>query len=80
MNILIVNQELNEVYLADEDILKIFELDLNLSLALKTSLNFSPIRNETSRINHMMLKTSLTEQLLVILTHTAMVYIYFPQS
>jgi WD40 repeat protein len=79
MNILSINEPLSELYLCNDSSLLIFSLSPTFSLTLKSTLSFPPFRNTDSRITHMLLSHSLTEPILVVLTNSSLIRIFYPQ-
>ena len=91
MNILAVNELLQEIYICDDNKLKVLQLSDNFHYFLKHTLTLedspsiqSSINNLhltiESRINHLHLTSYKSEQLLVLLTHSGLIFVYFPEN
>ena len=80
MNILEVNEELKEFYIADNDVLKIFSLEYNLEANLIHTFRMPAAHQVLSHINYIKRSKMGEEDLLILLTHSGVIFIYYPQN
>jgi hypothetical protein len=78
MSILAVNEELKEVYIADDNQLKVFNISYDQAVDLKNTFLLPPSRLINSRINNLMLSKLSEKCILVALTQSAMIFVFFP--
>jgi hypothetical protein len=80
MNILAVNEHLQEIYICDDNKLKVLDYPDNFHYSLKHTLTLEDSNSIESRINHLSLTRYKSEQLLILLTHSGLIFIYFPEN
>ena len=80
MNILGVIEDLQELYLCDENKLKVFSMSDTFKYTPKHTLVLEHSRGTESRINHLSLFENNNENLVVLLTHSGLAFVYFPEN
>jgi hypothetical protein len=80
MSVLVVNEILKEIYISDENKLKVIDFPDNFRYCGKHTLQLEDSHGIDSRINHLMIGWYKSEQLLVVLTHSGMIFVFFPEN
>lgn len=75
-----VREDLQELYLCDENKLKVFMITDSFKYIPKHSFVLEHSRGIESRINHLSIEEFNKEILLILLTHSGLIFVYFPEN